>query len=72
MVDRELCELMDRLEDGIRLEVGFVDGVLSTSGEFRCVDCEGIGGVYDMLLNGVRTRGGTVKVQKVEQVRYYG
>lgn len=66
MVDRELCTLMDRLDDGVKLEVVFADGVLSCRGEFGRVGCEEAGGEYAMLLKGVRTRGGTVKVQKVE------
>ena len=67
MVDRELCNLMGRLDDGVRLEVVFADGALSGKGEFGCVECEEAGGAYAMLLNGVRTRGGIVKVQKVEE-----
>jgi len=65
MVDRELCDLMDRRLDGdVKLEVIFSDGALSR--EVKDVGCEQPSGAHDMLLNGVRTRGGVVKVQRTE------
>jgi hypothetical protein len=71
-VDRELCDLMDRLDGGVNLEVVFADGALAAGGGFECVRYES-GGVYASLLDGVRTRGGIVKVhvQKVEELGPY-
>lgn len=69
IVDRELCNLMDRLDGGVSLQVVFADGALAGGGRFGCVGCE-TGGAYASLLYGVRMRGGIVKVhvQKVEEL----
>jgi len=68
----QLQRLIDRLDDGVKLEVVFAGGALSGRGEFECVGCEEVDGAYAMLLNGVRTRGGIVKVQRVEELEPYG
>ena len=71
MADRELCSLMDRLDDGVKLEVVFADAALSAGrGEVGCGGCEEADRTHPMLLHGVRMRGGVVKVQiqKVEEL----
>ena len=60
IVDRELCSLMDRLDEEVKLEVVFADGALSDA------SCKRTDGVHTMLLNGMRGRGGIVKVQQEE------
>ena len=66
IVDRELCNLMDRLDDGVKLEVVFADGALSGRGEPECAGYERADRMHPMLLNGVKARGGIVKVQNAE------
>lgn len=68
IVDRELCNLVDRLDDGVKLEVLFSDGALSGRGELQCVGCEEADDVHAMLLHGVKTKGGIVKVQKAKDL----
>ena len=71
VVDRELCNLMDRLDEEVRLEVVFADDfhwVLSTGCEVMGVNCERADGPHRMLLNGVKGRGGVVKIQRGEKL----
>ena len=70
IVDRELCNLMDRSDEGVKLQVFFADGKSSGGREFDCVGFEKVaaGSAYAMLLNGVMTRGGTVMIQRVEEL----
>ena len=65
IVDRELCSLMDRLGEDVKLEVVFTD---SDGGEVKGADCEQADGAGTVLLNGVRTRGGVVKLQRAEKL----
>lgn len=68
MVDRELCNLMDRLDEEARLEVVFADGVLSGGHEVVRAGCERVDGVHTMLLSGMKGRGGIVKIRRVEDL----
>lgn len=67
-VDRELCNLMDRLDEEVKLEVVFADAALSGGDEIEGVGCEQADGAGTMLLKGVKTRGGVVKVQQMEKL----
>jgi hypothetical protein len=71
MVDRELCDLMGRLDEEVKLEVVFAGVELSGGNEVKGADCERVDGTRTMLLNGVRTRGGVVKIQQAEESRSY-
>ena len=66
-VDRELCDLMDRLDEEVKLEVVFGDAASSGGDEVHGVGCEQVGDASTMLLNGVKVRGGVVKVQRAEK-----
>ena len=66
-VDRELCNLMDRLDEEVKLEVVFADAVLSGGDDVKGVDCGRTDGVGATLLNGMRTRGGVVKIQRTAE-----
>jgi len=68
MVDRELCNLMDRLDDEVRLEVVFADGTLSGGHEAVGAGCEQVDGQHTALLGGVKRRGGIVKIRRVEEL----
>jgi len=59
-LDITLCKLMDRLDDGVTLEVLFADGWVSGTRPFKVVSCESVGGEYAELLKGVRKRKGIV------------
>jgi len=63
-VDRELCSLMDRLDEEVKLEVVFGDGALSAGHDVVGMDCERADGPHSMLLDGVKKRGGVVKIQQ--------
>ena len=64
VVDRELCNLMDRLDRGVKLEVIFADGALSGGRETLGTSCEIAAGAHSTLLNGMKKRGGIVKIQR--------
>ena len=66
IVDRELCSLMDRLDEEVKLEVVFADGALSDGRGVTDANCKRTDSVHTMLLNGVRRRGGIVKIQQAE------
>ncbi|KAF9646307.1 hypothetical protein BDM02DRAFT_3271080 [Thelephora ganbajun] len=66
MVDRELCNLMDRLDEEVEFEVVFADATSLGEDEFEDICCEQADSARAMLLNGVRTRGGVVKIQRTE------
>jgi len=68
-VDGELCNLMDRLDEEVRLEVVFADAALSGGGEIKGAGCKQGDGAGAMLLNGVRTRGGVVKIQRAKDLK---
>ena len=63
-VDRELCDLMDRLDGEVKLEVVFADSALSAGHEVMDVSCERPDGPHSMLLDGAKRRGGVVKIQE--------
>ena len=69
VVDRELCNLMDRLDEGVKLEVIFADGALSGGRKILGTGCELAGGAHSMLLNGAKKRGGIVKIQRGENLK---
>jgi len=72
VVDRELCNLMDRLDEEVRLEVVFADDwhwVLSAGCEVTGANCERADGPHSMLLNGVKRKGGVVKIQRGEKLK---
>ena len=68
-VDRELCDLMDRLDEGVKLEVVFGDAASSGGDWVYGVGCEQSSDANAMLLNGVKVRGGVVKVQRAEKLK---
>ena len=63
-VDRELCNLMDRLDEEVKLEVIFGDGALSAGHDVFGMDYERADGPHSTLLDGVKQRGGIVKIQQ--------
>jgi len=63
IVDRELCDLMDRLDEEVKLEAIFADGV---SREVSGAGYEQPDGARSALLNGMRAKGGVVKIQREE------
>ena len=65
-VDRELCDLMDRLDEEVKLDIVFVDAALSSMDGVHGVGYEQ-GNASSGLLSGVKTRGGVVKVQRAEK-----
>lgn len=65
-VDRELCDLMSRLDEEVKLEVVFADGGLPGSHEDVGASYERADGAHRMLLDGVKRRGGIVKIQQGE------
>ena len=67
-VDRELCDLMDRLDEEVKLEVVFADSALSAGHEGMDVSCERPDGPHRMLLDGVKRRGGIVKIQQGKEL----
>lgn len=67
-VDRELCDLMSRLDEEVKLEVVFADGGLPGSHEDVGASYERADGAHRMLLDGVKRRGGIVKIQQGEEV----
>ena len=69
-VDRELCSLMDRLDEEVKLEVVFADAGLSGGREVEGAVCARADGAGTMLLNGVRARGGIVRIQREEKLRH--
>ena len=66
MVDRMLCNLIDRLDGEERLEVVFADRELSDGHELIGLGCERVAGAHDALLGGMKGRGGVVRVQRAE------
>lgn len=64
VVDRELCSLIDRLDKGVKLEIIFADGALSGGREILGTSCELAAGAHSTLLNGMRKRGGIVRIQR--------
>ena len=68
-VDRELCDLMDRLDGEVKLEVVFADSALSAGHEVMGASCERPDGSHSMLLNGVKRRGGVVRIQQGEELK---
>ena len=69
VVDRELCNLMDRLDEGVKLEVVFADGALSGGRKILGTRYELAVGARSTLLNGMRKRGGIVKIQRGEDFK---
>jgi hypothetical protein len=67
-VDRELCDLMDRLDEEVKLEVVFADVALSGGDEDKGASCGQAGNADAVLLNGVRARGGVVKAQRADDL----
>lgn len=69
LVDRELCNLMERLDEEVKLEVVFADVALSGGDRVKGADREQADGMGAVLLSGMRTRGGIVKVQRAEELK---
>lgn len=69
IVDRELCNLMDRLDKEVTLEVVFADGALSGGHGIEGVGCEKVDSAHIMLLGGMRAKGGVVKIRREEELR---
>ena len=69
LVDRELCNLMDRLDEEVKLEVVFADVALSGGDEVKGADCEQADGMGAVLLSGMRARGGIVKARRAEELK---
>jgi hypothetical protein len=63
MFDRELCSLMGRSDEKVKLEV--VPADLELSDRNGGTGCERADSTTTRLLNGVSTRGGVVKIQRV-------
>jgi len=68
-LDRELCSLMDRVDEEVKLEVTFADAALLDGDEVDSAGCEEENDPGMVLLNGVKMRGGTVKVQLVGKLK---
>jgi len=64
MVDRELCNLMDRLDGEVGLEVVFANRELSGGYGLIGSGCERVAGACGVLLGGVKGRRDVVEVQR--------
>jgi hypothetical protein len=69
VVDRELCNLMDRLDKDVKLEVIFADGALSGGRGILGTRCQLAAGAHSTLLNGMKKRGGIVKIQRGDNLK---